>query len=222
MIGAGSGGVWESVDGGSSWLPIADSSPTLATGSVAFASSDPRIIYVGTGHWAGTGNGKVGVGVLKSTNGGRTWVVLGAASFARTSVRRIRVDPGNADIVLAATTRGGYGRDSQIGAPVAPAYGVQKSSDGGVSWVRTLTGQATALEIDATNFNNQYAAIGDEFDGMPGEAPGRVADGLYRSVDGGNSWSRVAGPCGCDGVPRYWSPRAGDVALVAVRRVRQH
>ena len=48
LIGAGNGGVWESLDGGTSWLPIADSAPTLATGAVAFAPGDPRIIYVGT------------------------------------------------------------------------------------------------------------------------------------------------------------------------------
>jgi hypothetical protein len=205
VIGAGSGGVWESVDGGSSWLPIADSSPTLATGSIAFAPSDPRIIYVGTGHSAGTGNGKVGVGVLKSTDGGRTWVVLGASSFARTSVRRIRVDPADANLVLAATTRGGYGRDSRIGAPGAPAFGVQKSIDGGVSWVRTLTGQATALEIDATNFNTGSCR--------------------RRRLSLGGRRRFVVPGCGAvefGVVPRYWSPRAGDVAVVAISGVRQY
>ena len=65
LIGVGNGGVWESMDGGTSWLPIADSAPTLAIGSIAFAPSNPRVIYVGTGESAGVGFTRTGVGVLE-------------------------------------------------------------------------------------------------------------------------------------------------------------
>jgi hypothetical protein len=196
LIGAGNGGVWESVDGGTSWLPIADSAPTLATGAVAFAPSDSQIIYVGTGESAGVEFVKTGMGVLKSTDGGRTWVVIGTSSFARASVRRLRVHPTDANVVVAATTRGGFGRDSEESPPSPPPFGIHKSTDGGVSWIRTLTGQATALETDATNFNNQYAAVGNQRGTLPGEASGSVANGVYRSINGGDSWSYIDGPWG--------------------------
>ena len=189
------------MDGGTSWLPIADSAPTLAIGSIAFAPSNPRIIYVGTGESAGVGFTRTGVGVLKSTDSGRTWAVLGAANFARAAVRRMRVHPTNANVAIAATTRAGFGRDSLENVPASPLFGIQKSVDGGVTWTRTLTGQATALEIDPTDFNRQYAAIGDQRGDLSHEQPGSVINGLYRSINGGDSWARVDGPWGAGTVP---------------------
>ena len=183
LIGVGNGGVWESMDGGTSWLPIADSAPTLAIGSIAFAPSNPRVIYVGTGESAGVGFTRAGVGVLKSTDGGQTWAVLGASNFARAAVRRMRVHPTNPSVAIAATTRAGFGRDSQDDVPASPLFGIQKSVDGGVTWTRTLTGQATALEIDPTDFNRQYAAIGDQRGDLSHEQPGSVINGLYRSIE---------------------------------------
>ncbi len=224
LIGVGNGGVWESMDGGTSWLPIADSAPTLAVGSIAFAPSDPSIVYVGTGESAGVGFTKTGVGVLKSTDGGRTWVVLGASSFARAAVRRIRVHPTSSNVVIAATTRAGFGKDSQENVPASPLFGIQKSIDGGVSWARTLTGQATALEIDPINFNNQYAAIGDQRGNLSNEQPGSVINGVYRSTDGGDSWTRVDGPWGSaihpNGVGRIelaLSPSAPNVLYASIQ-----
>ena len=198
LIGVGNGGVWESRDAGTSWVPLTDAAPTLATGAVAFAPSDPNTIYVGTGEAAFFGFMKAGVGMLKSTDGGKTWVLLAASSFARASVRRVRVHPGNPNIVLATTSRGGFGRDGQEGAPSPPPFGVLKSTDGGVTWVRTLAGQATALEVDPTNFNNHYAAIGEirTPNGVNNDSPGSVLNGVYRSTDGGQSWALVPGPWG--------------------------
>ena len=195
---AASGRAWTAAP---RWLPIADSAPTLAIGSIAFAPSNPRIIYVGTGESAGVGFTRTGVGVLKSTDGGRTWAVLGASNFARAAVRRMRVHPTNANVAIAATTRAGFGRDSWDNVPASPLFGIQKSVDGGVTWTRTLTGQATALEIDPTDFNRQYAAIGDQRGDLSHEQPGSVINGLYRSINGGDSWTRVDGPWGAGTVP---------------------
>ena len=196
LIGTGNGGVWESRDGGVSWVPLTDGMPTLAIGAVAFALSNPNVIYAATGEATQSGFTKAGMGVLKSTDGGRSWNLLAASSFARASVRRVRVHPTNLDVVEAITSRGGFGRDSQEAAPSPPPFGVLKSIDGGGTWTRTLAGQATALEIDPTNFNNQYAAIGDVRTGVFNDSPGSALNGLYRSVDGGQTWVAIAGPWG--------------------------
>ena len=180
LIGVGNGGVWETRDAGASWSPIADDAPTLAVGALTFAASDSNIIYVGTGEPAG-GNGfvHVGVGLLKSTNGGQSWALLAPSSFARASVRRLVVDPNDANTLLAATSRAGYGRDAREGAPAPPPFGILKSTDGGNSWVRTLVGQTTALEVSPANFNRQYAAIGDQRLGIWRDTPDAAVNGVY-------------------------------------------
>jgi hypothetical protein len=169
---------------------------------VAFAPSNPKTIYVGTGEPDAPGGfTHVGLGIMKSTDGGQTWNLLAASSFARGSIKRVRVHPTNPNLVVATVSRGGFGRDSQEGAPNPPLFGVLKSIDGGATWTRTLGGQATALEIDPTNFNNQYSAIGDPYGslgptGFSNNPPGSLPNGVYRSTDGGGTWSLIPGPWG--------------------------
>src|SRR5262249_45830920 len=127
LAGYGNGGVWETRDGGGNWLPRSDDWPTLATGAIAFAPSDPKTIYLGTGEPDAGGIGHSGIGVMKSTDGGMSWTLLASSSFARGAVKRIRVHPTDASVVLAATTRGGMGRDAQTGVPSSPPFGVLRS-----------------------------------------------------------------------------------------------
>jgi photosystem II stability/assembly factor-like uncharacterized protein len=204
LVGVGNGGVWETRDAGRSWTPIGDDAPTLAIGAVTFAPGNPDVIYVGTGEYVGTSpSGHVGVGILKSVNGGQSWALMGQSSFNRTSVRRLRVDPNDANVVVAASAYGGSGREG--GPPNAalalPQFGVRRSTDGGATWVRALAGQASALEVDPTNFSRQYAAI---FNQNPNVIdPGNVSNGIYRSRNGGVTWSRIEGPWGPEpSVPR--------------------
>jgi photosystem II stability/assembly factor-like uncharacterized protein len=196
LAGLGNGGVWESRDAGTSWTPLSDGWPSLVIGAIAFAPSAANVIYVATGEAASVGFAKGGIGIIKSIDGGSTWSIVGASSFARTSVRRLHVHPGNPDVVVAASSRGGFGRDAQETRPPS-SIGVLRSADGGVSWLRTLAGHATALEIDRSNFNNQYAAIGDPRAPIRDVVdPSSVANGVYRSTDGGLTWQPVGGPWG--------------------------
>lgn len=194
LVGFAWSGLWETTDGGANLSPLSDSWPTLAVGAVAFAPSNPKVIYVGTGDSDDVPREHAGMGLMKSTDGGKTWTLLGASSFAQGSFRRIRVDPANPNILLAATARGAFGRDGGP-APSPPPFGILRSVDGGVTWVRTLAGQATALDVNPADFSLQYAAIGDQRSWV-NDTPGKQPNGLYRSTDGGKTWSPVAGPWG--------------------------
>lgn len=197
LIGTGNGGVWETRNAGTSWIPLTDGQATLAIGAVAFAPSNPSVIYAATGEAVSVGFAKGGLGLLKSTDGGQNWNLIAAASFARAGVRRVRVHPASPDIVMATAGRAGFGRDSQENTPSPPPFGVLRSTDGGMTWARTLAGVATALEIDSTNFNNQYAAIGDvRVPNFFNDSPGALPNGVYRSTDGGQTWALVSGPWG--------------------------
>src|SRR5206468_9545966 len=72
-MGAAGGGVWKTTDGGQHWTPLTDDQPSLATGAIALAPSNPDIVYVGTGEQNNSGDSYYGAGVLKSTDGGATW-----------------------------------------------------------------------------------------------------------------------------------------------------
>ena len=201
LAGFGNGGVWKTHDSGATWAPVTDSAPTLATGAIAFAPSDPNVVYVGTGESAGVSFAKVGLGVLKSTDGGDNWTLLAASSFARATVKRIRVHPADPNIVLAITARGGVGRDTREGAPSPPPFGLLRSSDGGNTWARSLAGQGTGLEVDPRSFDRLYAAIGDQRVGVLDDTPGAVENGVYRSTDRGATWTYIEGPWGRSSSP---------------------
>jgi photosystem II stability/assembly factor-like uncharacterized protein len=184
LLGVGNGGVWETRDAGGAWTPITDDAPTLATGAIAFAPSNPDVVYVGTGEgYPFSSHARVGLGLLKSTNGGQSWALLGQTSLARGAIRRLRVDPADANVLLVALMGATFGRDGNGNTPAPPSYGVLRSTDGGATWTRTLGGIPTALEVDPRSFSRQYAAIA-----IGGN------NGVYRSTNGGVTWSRIDGP----------------------------
>jgi hypothetical protein len=123
---AGGGGVWESRDGGRTWEPRTDNLPTAAIGSVAFAPGDPRVAYAGTGQ--GEALAALGVGLLRSEDGGATWRALVAGELLGAGVCGLAVDPGDPGRLLAATTAG-----------------LWASADGGRSWEPRLEGRFWAV-----------------------------------------------------------------------------
>jgi photosystem II stability/assembly factor-like uncharacterized protein len=178
LIGASSGGVWETHDAGISWAPRTDYEDSLWMGAIAFSSSDPLIAYAGTGEPIGD----AGIGLLKSTDGGTSWNLVPNTPFAQTSFSEIKVSPDNSDIIVAATTwgkeGGRYGKVHDT-----PETGVYISSDGGTTWSLTLEGSVTDLEIDPNNFSNQYAALG--------YPKGYENIGLFRSTNEGMQWEPI-------------------------------
>ncbi|PYM18317.1 MAG: hypothetical protein DMD81_06170, partial [Candidatus Rokuibacteriota bacterium] len=179
LIGGALGGVWETRDTGSTWSPRTDAQASLAVGAIAFAPSNANIVYAGTGALLSYG----GAGLLKSTDGGSTWTLLASGTFTRNTFAAIRVDPNNADSLIAAVA---YGFASHTNFPSTPPRGVFRSTDGGATWSKTLAGDATTVVVDPTNFSNQYVGLGHPF--------GSSSNGVYRSTNAGLTWTPVTGP----------------------------
>lgn len=181
LIGAAQGGIWETTDAGVTWSPRTDDQESLAMGAIAFAPNSSSTVYAGTGEASFSCGAYFGAGLLKSTNGGSTWQELASApSFEGATFSDIKVNPANQDNVLAATATGVAGRVSSCVSPPPPSPGVFESSDGGLNWQLRQSGTATDIEVDPTNFSNQYAGI--------------RADGVYRSTNGGDTWTKITTP----------------------------
>ncbi len=112
-VGAASGGIWRSKDGGEHWRPVFDDQPDHSIGALAVAPSDPKIVWAGTGETHIRSNVSLGTGVYKSTDGGETWHHMGLAGPSRTS--RIVIHPKNSDIVYVAALGHSHGPQAERG-----------------------------------------------------------------------------------------------------------
>lgn len=188
LIAAPGGGIWQTLDAGGSWTPLTDGEEVQAMGAVAFAPGNHDVIYAGTGEGIGFSSSG-GRGVLRSTDGGASWQLVGRSVFERAGINDIRVDPANPDTLIVGSMFARQGHTTQSSQPL-PLPGVYKSTDGGSVWTRVLPGEAMDLEIDPGNFNRQYAAIGIR------QQPVATRDekGIHRSLDGGATWTKLTGP----------------------------
>jgi photosystem II stability/assembly factor-like uncharacterized protein len=146
-LGTAQGGVWKTSDGGGNWAPTTDNEDSLAIGALAMDQSNPLIVYAGTGEGNFSGDSYYGNGILKTIDGGNTWVTLAQPTFKGTRFCRIAVTPGAASRLLAATTDGLY-----------------RSVDSGVSWTKMsgspLPGfNATDVCIDPMTPTTVYASF---------------------------------------------------------------
>ncbi len=186
-FGAVNGGVWETRDAGRTWTPIFDDAPVGSIGALAVAPSAPNVLYVGTGEADMRSDIAQGVGLFKSIDGGKTWAPSGLADTQQ--IAKILIDPRNRDIVLAAALGHPYGPN--------PQRGVFRSADGGRSWTRTLFRDADTGAIDLAykpdDPSTVYAALWQTRRPPwnvypPSSGPG---GGLYKSRDGGITWSAI-------------------------------
>jgi len=127
-VGAATGGIWKSVDGGIAWKPIFDDKPVHAIGALAIAPSDSEIIYAGTGESFIRSNVSLGNGMWKSMDGGDTWEQIGLEKTGRIS--RIIVHPDNPNIVYVAAVGHAYAPQKE--------RGIFMTEDGGKTWQHTL------------------------------------------------------------------------------------
>ena len=189
LVGAAQGGIWETSDHGTTWNPRTDDQASMAMGAIAFAPSNPSMVYAGTGEANFRGDAYAGAGLLLSQDGGTHWQMLNS-SFAKTSFSRIRVNAANANNLVVATARGGGGVGEEASGtgnvPGAPSRGVFVSTSGGASFTQVLTGEATALEANPNNFCEQYAGLGEIYGGSD--------NGVYRTTNCWQTSELIQGP----------------------------
>lgn len=195
--GATGGGVWKTEDGGLNWRNVSDGYfGTGSVGAVEVAPSNPNIVYVGMGEACIRGNVSHGDGVYKSTDAGKTWTKVGLELTSQ--IARVRIHPKNADIVYVAALGDPWGPN--------PDRGVFRTKDGGRSWEKVLfrseKAGAVDLLIDPTNPNVLYASILEiqRFPwGLRSAGPGT---GLFKTTDGGNTWTELTGRPGLPDGPK--------------------
>jgi photosystem II stability/assembly factor-like uncharacterized protein len=181
-VGVAQGGVWKTMDGGLSWMPLTDDLPTLRVSDIAVNPSNPNEMYVCSGDYAYLGAGlslddrkrhtHYGLGIFKTNDGGATWIPSGL-SFAQTDfdfslLRRCFVNPGNGQELVAAGTEGVY-----------------RSTDAGVTWTQTANFFAWDLEKHPTNPSVLYASSGYRASLNYGQA------GIWKSTDFGATWTAL-------------------------------
>jgi hypothetical protein len=182
-IGAASGGLWKTEDGGINWRPIFDSQDISSIGSVALAPTDPKQVWVGTGEtFVIRPAHAMGNGIYFSPDAGRTWEHKGLEKTGR--IGRVIVHPNNPNIIYAASLGHTYGPQQE--------RGIYRSKNGGDTWERVLfvdenTGAAD-LAIDPNNPDILYAGMWSVHINTWGLNSGGNGGGVYRSLDGGDTW----------------------------------
>ena len=175
-LGTADGGVWKSTDAGGHWLELTDTQPSLAVGSLTLDPSDPQTIYVGTGEANFSGDSYFGAGVLKSIDGGATWITL--AGLPSDHVAAVAISPVNRNLLLVCGDSGVW-RGTQVTATTH-------------DWVNVLGRQNFQFGIcnsaffDPRNPNIAYAAFGSNYSDFP-------VVGIFRSSDAGQTWAPLNG-----------------------------
>ena len=192
FVGLATGGLWRTTNNGTTFESIFDIYGTHSIGALALAPSDPDILYVGTGEANNRQSSSFGEGVYKSSDGGDTFTHIGLRETQ--SIARVLVHPSDPNTVWVAAAGRLFGPN--------PERGVFKSTDGGGTWNKVLfvdedTG-ATDLVLDPSNPNRLFAATYQRRRSACCFVGGGPGSGIWRSDDGGDSWTRLTG----DGLPQ--------------------
>ncbi len=184
-VGAASGGIFKTTDGGTTWAPIFDGQDVSSVGSLAVAASDQNVVWAGTGESFIRSNISLGNGIYRSTDAGKTWTRRGLEKTGR--IGRVVIDPRNPDVVLACALGHAYGPQAD--------RGVFRTTDGGQTWQKTLfvdeTTGCSDLAMDPENSRILYAGMWQLEIHTWGRTSGGAGSGLFQSKDGGVTWQRL-------------------------------
>jgi len=228
FVGAASGGVWRSYDGGTTFQPVFDKQPVQSIGAITLDPTNPKVVWVGTGETWARNSVSIGDGIYRSSDGGDTWQKLGLGASER--INKIVVDPKHGDTVYACVP-GALWSDSAD-------RGLYKTTDGGESWSLVLKGPnlstgCSGLSMDPRNSQRLFAGLWDfrrkgwtfRSGGQGPEAPS--GSGLFLTEDGGKSWTRLDEKSAKGLPPAPWgrldvviAPSAPDIVYAVIESVK--
>ena len=185
-MGTTGGGVWKTTDGALSWQNISDGFFKRASvGALAISQSDPNVLYVGMGESTIRGNVSHGDGVYKSVDGGETWTHCGLAETR--NIGEVKIHPTSPDLVYVAALGHAHGPNTE--------RGVYRSKDGGQTWEQVLKRDENAgavdLSLDPHNPRVIYVSLWEARRGAHYMVSGGPGSGLFKSTDGGDTWTEL-------------------------------
>jgi photosystem II stability/assembly factor-like uncharacterized protein len=183
-VAVASGGVWKTTNSGTSWTPVFDNEGSYSIGAIAMDARNPNVVWVGTGELNAQRSVGYGDGVYKSEDGGKSWKNMGLKTSEH--IGRIAIDPTNSDTVYVAAQGPLWSSGGE--------RGLYKTIDGGKTWKQILkisddTG-VTDIVIDPRHPNRIYAAAWQRRRHVFTYIGGGPESGIYRSTDGGATWTR--------------------------------
>lgn len=185
-IAVGSGGVWKTVNAGTTWTPIFDAQASYSIGTLTIDPSNTAVLYVGTGEDVGGRHVGYGDGVYRSRDGGANWENIGLKGSEH--IARILVHPKAPDTLFVAAQGPLWSRGGE--------RGFYRTEDGGKTWQRTLGDEAwtgvTDIVMDPRNPDRLYAATWQRHRTVAAYMGGGPNSGLHRSEDGGKTWTKLA------------------------------
>ena len=204
-VATANGGVFKTINNGTTWESIFDKQDILTIGDVTVAPSDPNIVWVGTGEANNRQSSSWGNGVYKSIDAGKTWNYMGLPESRH--IGRIVIDPRNPNVVVVAAGGDLWGASKE--------RGIYRTEDGGKTWTQPLflnedTG-CTDLALDLANPDTVYAAMYQRRRTAFGFNGGGAGSGIYKSTDNGKTWKRLE-----TGIPK------GDIGRVGLDVYRKN
>jgi photosystem II stability/assembly factor-like uncharacterized protein len=184
-VAVGSGGVWKTVNAGTTWESIFDGQPSYSIGCVTLDPTDPQTVWVGTGENVGGRHVGFGDGVYKSLDGGKSWKQMGLA--ASEHIGNIVVDPRDANVVYVAAQGPLWSAGGD--------RGLYKTTDGGATWERILGGGeytgVNEVHMDPRDPDTLYASTHQRFRTVAALVNGGPESGIHKSTDGGVTWREL-------------------------------
>jgi photosystem II stability/assembly factor-like uncharacterized protein len=228
--------VWKSTNAGASWTPLTDNAPSLQIGALTVIPgpvTGQDLIYAGTGKSDATCDSELGQGILRSSDGGQTWIQLATSTFSGLAFTRIAASSSNPSVLYASTEAPFTGPAAGVCMlPEGTKAGLYKSSDAGATWAMLSgggglpgpgidPGAATDVVVDPTNNSIVYV-------GIQGTPP-LTSGGVWKSTNGGATWSqltnglpqganRIAFSISPDGTTLYAARATSSMALDGVYR----
>lgn len=217
-VAVGSGGVWKTMNSGTTWIPLFDNQKSYSIGCLAIDPLNPNTVWVGTGENVGGRHVGYGDGIYRTDDGGATWKNMGLKESHHIS--KIIIHPSNSNIVWVAVQGPLWSKGGE--------RGFFMTTDGGRTWLKTLgddewTG-VTDIMVDPRNADRLYAATWQRGRTVAAYIGGGPGTALYRSEDGGRTWEKLSNGLPASDMGKIglaMSPQKPDVIYAAIELDRR-